>query len=421
MSTIIGLADVNNFYVSSERLFRPDLEGVPVIVLSNNDGCAVARSAEAKALGIKMGTPRFKIEHLIEEYGICVFSSNYTLYGDISHRVMTTLESICPNISVYSIDEAFLDLSGLAGHFDLTAFGRHIKGKVFKDVGMPICVGISTTKTLAKLANHGAKKYPQTGGVVDLTDRQRQRKLLNLIEVGDIWGVGPRLSKRLKAMGIHTGLDLADANPKWIRKHFNVVLERTVEELNGTSCIPFDDAPAAKQQIVVSRSFGERIKTKSDMRQALTGFTARAAEKLRGEKRTAQHLSVFLRTSPFRKDQPQYAKSTSERLIAPTDDTRVLLNTGMRLLDRIWADGYDFAKAGVMLSDFYDPTTQQTTLFDELSPDTSALMSVVDSINQTQGMSIQFARRSVPAACDMKRELLSPRYTTSWLELPRVR
>lgn len=421
MSTIIGLADVNNFYVSSERLFRPDLEGVPVIVLSNNDGCAVARSGEAKALGIKMGTPRFKIEHLIEEHGVCVFSSNYTLYGDISNRVMTTLESICPQISVYSIDEAFLDLSGLANHCDLTEFGRHIKAKVFKDVGMPICVGISTTKTLAKLANHGAKKYPKTGGVVDLTERQRQRKLLNLIEVGDVWGVGPRLSKRLTEMGIRTGLDLADANPKWIRKHFNVVLERTVEELNGTPCLPFDDAPAAKQQIVVSRSFGERIRTKGDMRQALTGFIARAAEKLRGEKRTAQHLSVFLRTSPFRKDLPQYSKSTSERLIAPTDDTRLLLNAGLRLLDRIWANDYDFAKAGVMLSDFYDPALKQTTLFDAPTPDSSALMSVVDSINQTQGISIQFARRSVPAVCDMKRELLSPRYTTSWLELPRVR
>ena len=422
MSQIIALVDCNNFYVSCERLFRPDLVGVPMIVLSNNDGCAVARSAEAKALGIKMGAPRFKIEDVIEEHDVCTFSSNYTLYGDISARVMNTLESIAPRVFVYSIDEAFMDLTGLQANYSLEEFGRFAKCKVEKDVGIPVCVGISTTKTLAKLANRGAKSFPATGGVVDLTDPERQRKLMAITEVGDIWGVGPRIAKRLNEMGIQTALELANADPKWIRKHFSVVLERTLTELNGTACIPFDDLPPVKQQIVVSRSFGERVTQRADMRKAITGFITRAAEKLRKERQVAQHLQVFLRTSPFAKHVPHYANATSERLVVPTADTRILLATAMRLIDRIWADGYEFAKAGVMLSDFSDPNRVQQTLFECAEADTRSrsLMTTLDEINRKTGY-VQFARKVSPGAWEMKREMLSPRYTTSWLELPSVK
>ncbi|NRP53343.1 translesion error-prone DNA polymerase V subunit UmuC [Marinobacterium sp. xm-m-383] len=421
MSQVIALVDCNNFYVSCERLFRPDLQGVPMVVLSNNDGCAVARSAEVKALGVKMGVPRFQIEELIEQHGICTFSSNYTLYGDISARVMNTLESIAPRVFVYSIDEAFMDLSGLQKNYSLLEFGRFTKSKVEKEVGIPVCVGISTTKTLAKLANQGAKKYLSTGGVVDLTEVERQRKLMAMTEVGDVWGVGRRISQRLESMGVKSALDLADADPKWIRKHFSVVLERTVSELNGVSCIPFDDTPPVKKQIVVSRSFGERITELAEMRKAIAGFITRAAEKLRKEGQVAQHLQVFLRTSPFAKSQPQYANSTSERLVEPTDDTRRLLAASMRLIERIWLGGYQFAKAGVMLSDFYDPKLQQQTLFcAEGDSRSEALMTTLDQINYKTGQ-VQFARRIDRNPWDMKREMLSPRYTTSWLELPRVK
>ena len=314
-----------------------------------------------------------------------------------------------------------MDLSGLQKNYSLLEFGRFTKSKVEKEVGIPVCVGISTTKTLAKLANQGAKKYHSTGGVVDLTEVKRQRKLMAMTEVGDVWGVGRRISQRLESMGVKSALDLADADPKWIRKHFSVVLERTVSELNGVSCIPFDDTPPVKKQIVVSRSFGERITELAAMRKAIAGFITRAAEKLRKEGQVAQHLQVFLRTSPFAKSQPQYANSTSERLVEPTDDTRLLLAASMRLIERIWLSGYQFAKAGVMLSDFYDPKLQQQTLFcAEGDSRSEALMTTLDQINYKTGR-VQFARRIDRNPWDMKREMLSPRYTTSWLELPRVK
>ena len=420
---IYALCDANNFYVSAERIFRPDLEGKPCLVLSNNDGCAIARSAEVKALGIKMGTPRFQIEDLIQQHGIVTMSSNYTLYADISARFMTTLESLAPETFVYSIDEAFLNLTGMQRTHDLVSYGRKIKSTVQQHVGLPICVGISTTKTLSKLANHAAKQYKATGGVVDLTEPARQRRLMKLVEVGEIWGVGRRIGKRLNEMGIDTALDLAQANPKWIRKHFSVVLERTHQELNGIACIPFDDNPAHQKQIVVSRSFGARVTELAEIKNAVTTFLTRAMEKLRKGQQKAALLQVFIRTSAFSKHEPQYANSQTYRFTTPTNDTRIAINGAMKLVKKLWKPGYAYAKAGVMLTDLYPDSIAQHTLFDWLdtSEESAALMGVIDKINTSGLGKVTLARQAESASWAMKSEHLSPCYTTRWSDLPRVK
>ena len=422
---IYALCDVNNFYVSCERLFRPDLEGKPVIVLSNNDGCAVARSAEAKALGIKMSTPRFKLDDLIQRHEIVTFSSNYALYADISQRVMATLESLSPRIEIYSIDECFADLTGVDTNHSLVEWGRVAKGTVQKNVGMPICVGIAPTKTLSKLANHAAKKYAKTGGVVDLTDPERQKRLMALVDVGDVWGVGRKISARLQEMGIGTALDLARANPKHIRKQFSVVLERTVLELNGISTIPLEPVQANKQQILCSRSFGKRITEFDVAAQAVAQFTARAAEKLRAEKQQCKSLTVFIRTSAFARDEPQHHAQMSTRFEHPTDDTTELISGARKLLRRMWKDDRRYAKAGIMLGEFSeDAVSSQLDIFSAVPAQRqkrAELLSALDEINQKQPQLIRFASQGVKREWDMRRDHLSPGYTTSWRDLPRVR
>ena len=422
MSAIFALVDCNNFYASCEKLFRPDLANTPVVVLSNNDGCVVARSKEAKALGIKMGIPIFKIQSQIRQHGIKVFSSNYSLYADMSDRVMRTLEDMAPRVEIYSIDEAFLDLTGIQSAISLIDFGQQVKHTIDRWIGITVCVGIAPTKTLAKLANHAAKKYSATRGVVDLTDRNRQRKLLALTPVEDIWGVGRRLSARLQAMGIHTALDLADTSAKSIRQHFSVVLERTVRELNGESCMDLEQIPATKKQIICSRSFGTRVTSLVQMRQAVCEHITRAAEKLRKERQQAKLLSVFIRTSSYQKDSPQYSNALSAELTRPSDDTRDLIQLAMRLLDHLWRDGYQYAKAGVVLSDFYDIGTYQAGLFDEPTGHANSrqLMQVVDTINHSGRGKVFFARQGIKKSWAMKREYLSPAYTTRWNGLIKV-
>jgi len=395
-----------------------------MVVLSNNDGCAVARSAEVKAMGVKMGTPRFQIADLIDEHNIICFSSNYTLYADISQRVMQTLESLSPRVEVYSIDEAFCDLTGVGTHHSLEHWGRTAREQVARDVGMPICVGIAPTKTLAKLANNGAKKYPATRGVVDLSSPERQEKLMRITDIGDVWGVGRKHSERLNNMGINTAWDLAQADPKWIRKQFSVVLERTLLELRGTSTIQLEPVQANKQQIVCSRSFGNRVTELAVAQQAIAKFTTRAAEKLRKDGQFCKSLTVFIRTSPFAKSDPQHAASLSTRFVTPTDDTSSMLRAARTLITRIWKSGYAYAKAGVFLSDFSDTAVQQTDLFCADSQQSSRqkrLMSTVDQINRSRTGLIKFGSQGVNRDWEMKRENLSPRYTTSWAELPRVR
>lgn len=420
---VFALVDCNNFYASCEKLFRPDLKDTPVVVLSNNDGCVVARSREAKLLGIKMGVPVFQIKAEMQRHGILAFSSNYALYADLSSRVMRTLEEMAPRVEVYSIDEAFLDLTGIESAISLVEFGQQVRERIGHWIGITVCVGIAPTKTLAKLANHAAKKYPATQGVVDLTNPERQRRLLALVPVDDVWGVGKRLSKRLNALGITTALDLANASPRAIRDQFSVVLERTVRELNGESCIELEEIPPTKKQIVCSRSFGAKVTHFELLREAVCEYATRATEKLRKEQQQAKVLTVFIRTSPFKDNEPQYSNSASGELLIPSCDTRDFIELANHLLKRIWKDGFRYAKAGVMLSDFYDPGMFQPGLFDDVSTRSNSqqLMSVLDTINQSGAGKVFFAGQGTKKDWSMKREHLSPAYTTRWDQLPRVK
>ncbi len=420
---VFALVDCNNFYASCEKLFRPDLKDTPIVVLSNNDGCVVARSREAKLLGIKMGVPVFQIKAEMQRHGILAFSSNYALYADLSSRVMRTLEEMAPRVEVYSIDEAFLDLTGIESAISLVEFGQQVRERIGHWIGITVCVGIAPTKTLAKLANHAAKKYPATQGVVDLTNPDRQRRLLALVPVDDVWGVGRRLSKRLNALGITTALDLANASPRAIRDQFSVVLERTVRELNGESCIELEEIPPTKKQIVCSRSFGVKVTHFEFLREAICEYATRATEKLRKEQQQAKVMTVFIRTSPFKDNEPQYSNSASGELLIPSCDTRDFIELANHLLKRIWKDGFRYAKAGVMLSDFYDPGMFQPGLFDDVSTRSNSqqLMSVLDTINQSGAGKVFFAGQGTKKDWSMKREHLSPAYTTRWDQLPRVK
>lgn len=424
-SKTFALVDCNNFYASCEKLFRPDLASRPVVVLSNNDGCVIARSKEAKLLGIKMGVPLFQIRDLIEKHHIQTFSSNYALYADMSARVMQTLEQMAPAVEVYSIDEAFLDLTGIETSSNLTEFGMKIRQRIQQWIGLTVCVGIAPSKTLAKLANHAAKAWSKTGGVVDLTSVARQRKLLELIPVSEVWGIGNKLSKRLETMGIYNALQLADANPKLIRQQFSVVVERTVKELNGESCLTLEEVPATKKEIVSSRAFGQRVTCKDQMHQAISEYVHRACSKLRNEKCHAKQVTVFIRTSPFsdHNRDPFYANSKTAELTYPSDDTRDFLHVTGELLDSIWKEGYRYAKAGVMLNDFYDQGIRQHDLFAQTDSikGNSELMSVLDKINQQHPNSVYFASKGTVQGWGMKREKLSPAYTTNWRHLPRAR
>lgn len=420
MKPTFAIVDCNNFYASCERLFRPALKNMPLVVLSNNDGCVVARSQEVKDLGIKMAVPVFKISDKVRRHKIEVFSSNYQLYGDISARVMQTLEQFSPHVEVYSIDEAFLDLSGIAS---LNDYGQKIRSTVIQHVGVPVCVGIAPTKTLAKLANYASKKFKATRGVVDLRETERQKRLLKITPVSEIWGVGRKHTLSLQRLGIKTALDLAQIEPRQIRRLYSVVLERTVCELNGESCIDLEKASPKKQQIVCSRSFGEKLTHYTDVREAICEFAARATEKLRGQNRLALMVNVFIRTSPFDNVGTNYANNATGKLISPSSDTRIILALVARLFDMIWKEGYRYAKAGVMLGDFCSPDHVQLDLFDR-QPDqqqNNRLMQAVDSINQSGRGKIWFGGQRPQQDWFMKQANLSPAYTTRWSSIPEVK
>ncbi|HBQ4439819.1 Error-prone [Klebsiella pneumoniae] len=412
---MFALCDVNSFYASCETVFRPDLKGRPVVVLSNNDGCVIARSPEAKPF-VKMGEPYFKQKDMFRRHGIIAFSSNYELYADMSNRVMTTLEELSPRCEIYSIDEAFCDLTGVRNCRDLTDFGREIRETVLRRTHLTVGVGIAQTKTLAKLANHAAKQWQrQTGGVVDLSNLERQRKLMALLPVDEVWGVGRRISKKLEAMGIKTVLQLADTDIRFIRKHFNVVLERTVRELRGEPCLGLEEFAPVKQEIVCSRSFGGRITEYHEMRQAICSYASRAAEKLRGEHQYCRFISAFIKTSPFALNEPYYGNSASVKLFTPTQDSRDIITAATKCLDVIWRDGHRYQKAGVMLGDFYSQGVAQLNLFDANAPrkNSEKLMEVLDHLNAKDGRgTLYFAGQGIQTAWQMKREMLSPRYTT---------
>ncbi|HFW6852084.1 TPA: Y-family DNA polymerase, partial [Escherichia coli] len=412
---MFALVDVNSFYASCETAFRPDLKGRPVVVLSNNDGCVIARNAEAKRAGVKMGDPYFKQRDLFRRYGVVCFSSNYELYADMSSRVMSTLEAMSPRCEIYSIDEAFCDLTGVRNCRVLQEFGQELKDAVYQNTGLAVGVGIAQTKTLAKLANHAAKKWQrQTGGGVDLSNLDRQRKLMAALPVDEVWGVGRRISKKLEAMGIKTVLDLADTDMHFIRKHFNVVLERTVRELRGEPCLELEEFAPVKQAIVCSRSFGERITDYDVMRQAICSYASRATEKLRGEHQYCRFISTFVKTSPFALNEPYYGNSASVKLLTPTQDSRDIIAAATRSLDAIWKDGHRYQKGGVMLGDFFSQGIAQLNLFDDnaLRAGSEKLMEVLDHLNAKGGRgTLYFAGQGIQQQWAMKREMLSPRYT----------
>lgn len=417
---MFALVDVNSFYTSCETVFRPDLQGKPVVVVSNNDGCIISRSAEAKSLGLKMGEPFFKIKNNTYSSKVHVFSSNYALYADLSERVMQTLTEMSPSIEIYSIDEAFVNLSGVINCTHLNSFGHEMRNKVFKNTGLTVGVGIAQTKTLAKLANHAAKKWCGTGGVVDLSNIERQHRLLALISVEDVWGVGRKISKKLNSMGINTALDLAESSLWVIRKNFNVVLERTVRELRGEQCLELEEFAPAKQQIICSRSFGSRITQYSDMHQAICAYAERASEKLRSEHQFCRFVSVFLRTSPHADNEVYYANQAFMKLQTPSNDTRDIINSATNSLKRIWVDGHRYMKAGVMLADFFSNGVAQLNLFDDSSPqkNSAALMEAIDQLNNSGKGKIWFAGQGIEKTWAMKREMLSPAYTTRYSDLP---
>ncbi|TBW57395.1 translesion error-prone DNA polymerase V subunit UmuC [Marinobacter halodurans] len=419
-----ALVDVDNFYVSCERVFDPSLNGRPVIVVGNNDQCCVARSSEVKAIGIKMGEPLFKLQPQIQRHGIIIRSSNYSLYGAMSARFSTILSALAPTVLEYSIDEAFLDLTSLQAHYDLSEHARGVKQTVLRWTGLPVCVGFSTSLTLAKLASRAAKKYPAARGVVDLTDPARQRRLMAITPVGDIWGVGPRIARKLRAMGIESALQLADTDPSLIRSRFSVVMERTVRDLQGEAHHRIETSPPAKGQIICSKSFGTRVTELADMLAAVTSYVVRAAEKLRSEKRVAGRLSVFLMTSRFL-EHGGYSNEASSSLERPTADTRNLIVCATRLTRKLWKDGHRFTKAGVMLTDFRDPLCEQHDLFstDARSQGRSqALMDTLDCINGSGLGRIQFARQRISEdSWGMKRERLSPNYLSRWSDIPEAK
>lgn len=419
----LALVDCNNFYVSCERVFNPKLEGKPVVVLSNNDGCAVARSAEVKALGIKMAEPWFKLEKLAKQHGIIALSSNYALYGDLSARVMSTLANFSPKQEIYSIDECFLDLGGFDPQ-SLVDYGQTIRRTIKRNIGIPVCVGIADTKTLAKLANHCAKKgLAGSEGVCDfgrLNEAQRS-KLFASLPVGDIWGVGRRITERLLAMNIVTVEDLRLANPEYIRDQLSVVLERTVKELNGISCIELEDANTPRQQIMVSRSFAKTVTGLADLTESVAHFATRAAEKLRHDGSVATSLCVYVRTNTFSESDPQYQRSMIVPLSQPSDDTVKLVGAAIKGLKAIYRSGYHYKKSGVLLMGLQAKGTIQATLFDDPAEQEKSnnLMQVMDTINHKMGQgSVGIAASGIRQRWAMRQEKKSPSYTTEWDELP---
>jgi DNA polymerase V len=420
-----ALVDVNNFYVSCERVFRPSLEGIPMVVLSNNDGCAVARSNEVKALGVKMGTPWFKMKDLAREHRIQAFSSNYTLYGDMSNRVVQILRDFAPDTEVYSIDESFLRIETVAHLYGgAVAMGQQMRERIKQWTGLPVCVGVGPTKTLAKFANHLAKKNPEFEGVCDLhvIPRPERVRWMSRIEVGEVWGVGGRIARRLEVMGIHTVLDLRNAAPKEMRRHFGVVMERTCNELRGISCLALDDIAQPKQQIMSSRSFGRPVETIEELREALASYLSRAAEKLRKQQSVSAAVYVFIQTNRFNKDE-QYNAGLTVPMPEPTDDTLTLTAAALAGLEVIYRSGYRYKKAGVMLTLLSDKQARQMSIFDHaaVTQRSTQLMTTLDTINRDYGHgTVRSGASGFTQGWSMRNENRSPRYTTRWDELPLV-
>ena len=433
-----ALVDGNNFYVSCERIFRPSLNGIPAVVLSNNDGCAIARSNEAKALGIKMGAPWFQIKHLTESDGLVALSANFALYGDISDRMMSLAAGLGPTQEIYSIDESFIGLDGVRG--DLVERSHKIRSRILQWTGIPCGIGIGRTKTLAKLANHIAKTTERKPGVypahlaqvcnLETLSVVERQGVFEATEVGEVWGIGRRISRQLTDAGIKTVQDLVRMDAATIRRGWSVVLERTVRELQGTQCIGLDDAPPPKKEIACTRSFGHAVTELSDLTQAVTEFASRAAEKARKQHSVAGDVMVFIRTSPFRKD-PQYSRSIVVPLRRPTADTGAVVQATTLGLRAIYCPGFKYAKAGVMLLDLQPDCVVQGELdledndsYDDLAGKVR-LMSALDTINKRYGRgTMKMASAGLDGerrVWSMRQERRTPAYTTNWVDIPIAR
>lgn len=417
---MFALVDCNNFFASCERLFRPELEGKPIVVLSNNDGCVIARSNEAKALGIPMGAPEFKYRQQMKEQNIHVFSSNYPLYGDLSSRVMNVLDQLSSDLEVYSIDEAFADMRSF-NNYDLYEHGLKIKKRVQQWTGIPVCIGMARTKTLSKIANRVAKKTPRTQGVFVFENQDQINSVLKKVEVGDVWGVGRKWSESLKHMGIRSAYDLAQADSGLMKRKYNVVLQRTSRELNGESCLQLEDLPE-KKQIMVSRSFKERITSQNHIRQLIAGFVSRACEKLRKQNSVAKTLRVFIRTSPFAENEG-YSNSKTVSLNQYSADTSTFIKMAVYCLEKIFQEGFEYQKAGIMLFDVVPDKFQQLCIFQAEKYDVEARkrMKLLDHINGKYGnRTLRLASES-EKRWYMNQNHLSSNYTTRWDELLLVR
>ncbi|NLN73380.1 MAG: Y-family DNA polymerase [Bacteroidales bacterium] len=416
---MIALIDCNNFYASCERVFNPRLRHKAVIVLSNNDGCVVARSNEAKALGIGMGVPVFKVKDIIERNGVEVLSSNYALYGDMSQRVMQTIATLVPDMEVYSIDEAFLDLSNFKLH-DVEKLAHEIRQRVWQWVGISISIGIAPTKTLAKLANHLAKKNTKYNGVCWLKDRNKIDEILQTFPVGEVWGIGRQMTAKCNSFGINTAYQLTQKGDAWIRGNFTIVGLRTVQELRGIACIELQQNFVAKQSICTSRSFGKMISDFDPLAEAVTNFAVRCAEKLRQQKSVANNITVFINTNRFRNDLPQHSQSVVITMPVASSSSQEIVNYAIKALKSIYKNNYQYKKAGVIVSGIVEESSVQTSLFDDVDREKqSKLMKTIDLLNHKMGKDTVYISRQKSDKIEWKnrRDKLSPSYTTRWDDL----
>jgi DNA polymerase V len=413
---MFALVDCNSFFASCEQVFRPDLRGKPVVVLSNNDGFVVARSKEAKELGIGDLQTFFKVEHLLRRHKVEIFSSNYPLYGDTSNRVMQTLQSFSPNVEIYSIDEMFLSFHRMP--FELNDYSHEIKNRIWQHTRIPVSVGIAPTKTLAKMANRAAKKIPKCQGVCVMDEPHKWEWYLRRVPVTAIWGVAERLAKRLEPLHIHTAWDLASANPKAVRRVSSVNLERTIAELNGTPCLTLEELPPAKKQIYCTRSFGKKVTELQPALEGISLYAARAAEKLRAQRHLALTIHVFMHTSPFK---PSFhSVSDVVQLPYPTDDTRLITALARDTIRRLYSPGHAFLKAGIGLIEIVDRQHHQFDLLCKGQPAQSdKLMRVMDCVNQQEGKGAVFlAAQGINKPWYMRQQYTSPQYTTKWRDIP---
>jgi DNA polymerase V len=424
MDKVFALVDCNSFYCSCEQVFRPELEGKAVAVLSNNDGCVVSRTPEAKKLQIKMGTPYFQVKHFVENKKLHCFSSNYALYADLSSKVMQTLAQFTPHLEVYSIDEAFLDLSGMKD-YDLHLYAKAMKEAVLKNVHIPVSVGIGPTKVLSKLANHLAKKSKKAQGIVDLSLKKYQDLALQRVSIEDVWGIGSASAAKLKMIGIKTAKDFRDyKNTAHIQRLLTIVGRKIQEELKGESCLPLEEFAAKRKQILSSKTFSQTITDLEQLKEAVSTYTSTAAEKLRKQDSLCSLIHVHIRTNPFQ-NTTQYYNQSYQVLLSPTSDTRKLIKAALKALESIYIPHYEYKKAGIILGNIVDKDQVQLNFLDPAQSDSFSddqLMKSMDYINQTQGKdTLKVGSCGINPPWKMLRDFKSPSYTTRWSDILKVK